>query len=92
MTAPLVEALDGEGRPYRREARSIGELPWESRKPALLDATHRIAAVLGMEAVRSIPFGCPVYRAFGLTRPAAKKHANASLLMISGCNLPLSFC
>lgn len=86
------EALDGAGRPYMRDAQVIGELPHEIRENACAEAARGIGLVLGRAPARSIPFGAPVYLAFGLTRPEAKKHAHATLLLKLGHDVSLSFC
>ena len=86
------EALDGTGRPAMRAATVIGELPHQDRATACAEAAEVIGKMLGRSASRSIPFGAPVYEAFGFTRPAAKAHPKASLLLTLGHNVSLSFC
>jgi hypothetical protein len=86
------EGSDQNGSPAMREARVIGELPYESRLQACIEATHGISVALGVKAIRSIPFGAPVYEAFGLTRQEAKAHKEAKLLLLLGTDVPLSHC
>lgn len=86
------EAL-GEDGPYIRSARVIHELPTpERRLAACAKAADAVGKLLGVVAKRSIPFGPPVYLAFGMTRPDAKSHAQSALLLTHGCDLPLTFC
>lgn len=87
------EALDGNGFPYMRDARVIDELPTlEMRHQACVDATEQIGKKLGLSPTRRIPYGAPVYEAFGLTRPQAIKHSSAALLLQLGCALDLELC
>ena len=86
------EALDGHGKPVMRKATVIGELPHELRKVACVDAAEGIGKAIGLAPRRSIPFGTPVYEAFGLTRPEAKAHPQAGLLLKLGCDVALSYC
>ncbi|MBN6741412.1 hypothetical protein JKG47_12850 [Acidithiobacillus sp. MC6.1] len=82
----LYEAFRVRG-PYWREAILIDELPTpESRISACRAATPVVA---GLPASRQIPFGAPVYTAFGMTLPEAKRHARSALLLKRGCDLPL---
>jgi hypothetical protein len=61
-----------------REAKLIGELPTpEMRRQACAEAATVIGAKLRLNVVRSIPFGAPVYEAFGMKRP------DASLVMVA---------
>lgn len=93
MTRPDYEALDGQGLPYVRPARVVGELPSpEERFVALESATQEVAKLLQINAQRRIPFGGPVFVAFGLTRPQAKNHAQAQLLLTTGDSLSLDYC
>lgn len=88
-----VEALDGQGRPYVRLARTVDELVTpEDRLKALEVATMVVARRLGMAAVRRIPYGAPVYLAFGLTKPQAKRHREAELLLKHGLDIELELC
>lgn len=90
---PDYEALNGQGLPYIRPARIVGELPTpEARLAALDSATHAIAKRLGITALRRIGFGSPVHVAFGLTRPQARNHAMASLLLTAGDDISLDHC
>jgi len=90
---PAVEALDGQGRPYVRPARTVGELLTpEDRLKALEVATMVVARRLGMAAVRRIPYGAPVYLAFGLTKPQAKAHREAVLMLKHGLDIELELC
>lgn len=91
-TRPTYEALDAKGLPYNRPARVVGELPHSDVRAALESATQEISRRLDMAAKGSIPFGSPVYVAFGLTRPQAKSHPEATLLLTHGENLPLDYC
>ncbi len=93
MKIPEYEALDGRGLPFVRLAQCIGELPTpEERCHALEAATMEIAKVLNSVAQRRIGFGTPVHVAFGMTRQAAKNHAQAKLLLMKGDAVPLSRC
>lgn len=86
------EALDSAGKPVMREAQVIGELPHEARQAACADAAIGIGQVLGIAPIRPIPFGVPVYEAFGITRPEAKAHPQAKLLQTHGCAVALAHC
>lgn len=86
------EALDSAGRPVMRDARVIGELPYEARRSACVDAAEGIGQLLNLAPTRAIPFGAPVYCAFGLTRPVAKAHPHADLLLKLGHTVALSYC
>lgn len=86
------EALDGVGKPVMREAKVIGELPHETRLRACADAARGIGDLLGLVSLRPVPFGAPVYEAFGMTRPDATAHAQAKLLLTLGCDVSLSYC
>ena len=87
------EGLDSQGFPVMREAKVIGELPTpETRGEACAEAAAALGAKLGLPLVRSIPFGAPVYEAFGMRRPDAKKHAESTLLLKLGCDVPLGYC
>lgn len=93
MKVPSIEALDGSGLPYVRPARCVGELPAvEDRGLALESATMEVARLLNAAAQRRIGFGTPVHVAFGMTRQAAKNHAQAKLLLMKGEDVPLSQC
>ena len=86
------EALDSTGRPLMREARVIGELPHEARFVACADAAKWIGQSLGLNPVSSIPFGAPIYEAFGLNRPEAKAHPQAKFLLQLGHEVALVHC
>ena len=86
------EALDGTGRPAMRAATVIGELPHQDRATACAEASEGIGKLIERSATRSIPFGAPVYEAFGFTRPEAKAHPQAKLLLTLGHKVSLSFC
>jgi hypothetical protein len=44
-------------------------------------------------AVKRIPFGAPVFTAFAdMNRPKAKHHAESKLLLVTGDDVPLSYC
>lgn len=86
------EALDDTGKPVLRDARVIGELPYEDRATACAEAATGIGQALGSPALRNIPFGAPVYEAFGFTRPEAEAHAQAKLLLTHGHEVALPFC
>lgn len=93
MARPEYEALDGQGRAYLRNARVVGELPSaQDRAAALESATQEVAKLMQVCAQRRIPFGAPVFVAFGLTRPQAKIHVHAELLLTKGCDLSLDYC
>lgn len=93
MVRPDVEALDGHGLPYVRQAKIVGELPTPNARLAALDSgTLEGAKILNLAAVRRIPFGGPVFIAFGITRPQAKNHPKAQLLLTTGYDLSLDYC
>lgn len=85
------EAL-GDGGEYMRDAREIGELPWEMRAQALKDATKQISGLIGQQAARVISSGAPAYLAFDLRPEEAKRHAHADILLKLGTHIPLSYC
>ena len=90
LPRPSYLALNGHGTEYERPARVIGELPLQDRFQALARATEHVAQRADLEAVRSIPFGAPVFTAFkGMTRPHAKSHTWASVLLNAGDDLSL---
>ncbi len=90
LPRPSYLALNGQGTEYERPARVIGELPLQDRFLGLARATEHVAQRAGLEAVRTIPFGAPVFTAFkGMTRPHAKSHTWASLLLTAGDDLSL---
>ena len=90
LPRPSYLALNGHGTEYERPARVIGELPLQDRFQVLARATEHVAQRAGLEAVRTIPFGAPVFTAFkGMTRPHAKSHTWASLLLTAGDDLSL---
>lgn len=83
----------GEHGPYIREARVIHELPTPGlRFKAVADATVKIGNLIKLPPKRIIPFGEPVYVAYGMTQPEAKKHPLAALLLTQGCDVPLARC
>ena len=87
------EGLDGQGYPMMRDAQVIGELPTlEMRAQALAEAASAIGARLQLPVVRPVPFGAPVYEAFGMRRPDVKRHPESCLLMVRGCDVPLEQC
>lgn len=88
---PRYEALDEHGRPLWRAARQIHELPWDARKPAIVEATRALETIMAMPARRMVPFGAPIYEAF-MTRPVAKAHPQAKLLFTFGADLSLDLC
>lgn len=93
MSRPHYEAANSQGLPYIRLAKIVGELPnSDDRLRALDSATQQVARLLNSVATRRIPFGAPVFVAFGLTRPQAKNHAQATLLLTRGQDLSLDFC
>lgn len=92
MHRPNYEALDGQGSPYNRPAKVVGELPTSEVDAALTAATHEVAKLLNITAQRRIPYGAPVYVSFGLTRPQAKNHAQCKLLLTVGHELSLNYC
>ena len=90
LPRPSYLALNGHGTEYERPARLIGELPLQDRFQVRARATEHVAQRAGLEAVRTIPFGAPVFTAFkGMTRPHAKSHTWASLLLTAGDDLSL---
>lgn len=93
MSRPIYEALDRQGIPYLRPAEVVGELPHEARKNALIEATPSIAAKIGIEYVRPVNHGTPVFCAFeNMTRNKAKQHPQAKLLLALGTDVSLDFC
>jgi len=83
----------GEDGPFLRDARVIHELPTpEQRLIACAKAADTIGKLLGIVAKHSIPYGSPVYLAFDMARPDAKKHARSALLLMHGADLPLTYC
>lgn len=88
----MYEGLDSQGRSVIREARTIGELPHEARLSACRMATKAIGELIGMVPRKSISFGLPVFEAFGMSRPEAKAHHHADLLLVSGCDVKLEHC
>lgn len=92
MKRPDYEGLDKHGIPYTRPAITIGELPHEDVSAALTSATREIESLLGVQALRRISYGTPVFVAFGLTRPQAKNHKEARLMLTKGESLSLDLC
>jgi len=92
MQRPNYEALDGQGLPYDRPAQVVGELPQADVDAALVSATQEVSKRLNIAAQRRIPYGAPVFVAFGLNRPQAKNHPEAKLLLTKGDCLSLDFC
>lgn len=93
MERPDYLALDSQGLEYLRKAREIGELPTpEARMAACVEAAGEIARQLGVTAPPTIKFGVPVFQSFGMTRPQAKNHPNAKLLLTPGCDVSLDYC
>lgn len=93
MSRPNYEALNVQGLPYIRPARVVAELPTPgARGIALASATQEIAKRLQAVAQRRIGFGTPVFVAFGLTRPQARVHEHANLLLTTGGELSLDYC
>jgi hypothetical protein len=92
LPIPNYLALDETGVEYARKAVIIGELRHPEILPALKEATEGIGISLGLVPVKDIPFGVPVFTAFGLTLPQAKRHAFSRLLTTCGENVPLMFC
>lgn len=80
---PIVEALDGDGYPYTRQAFTVGELPEHLRQQAL----QKAARVLGFELIR---YGVPLYESAGMTKADAKKDGRA-FLQYRGEDLPLDY-
>ena len=90
LPRPSYLALNGQGTEYERPARVIGELPLQDRFLALARATEHVAEIAGLEAVKTIPFGAPVFTAFkGMTLQHAKSHSWASVLLCAGDDLSL---
>jgi len=93
MERPEYQALDSQGFEYPRPAQVIGELPLEARASALIEATAAIATKVGLNAVKHIPFGAPVFTAFdGMNRPKAKHHVESKLLLSKGDDVSLDYC
>jgi hypothetical protein len=93
MQRPEYLALNEYGLEYSRLALIVGELPLEARAAALVEATSTIAIKTGLVAVKRIPFGAPVFTAFAdMNRPKAKHHAESKLLLVTGDDVPLSYC
>lgn len=92
MQRPTYESLDGQGRPYDRPARVVGELPRSHVDSALASATLEVSKRLNIAAQRRIPYGAPVFVAFGLNRPQAKNHPAAALLLTKGDRISLDLC
>ncbi len=93
MERPDYLALDSQGLEYLRKAREISELPTrEDRLAACVEAAAEIARQLGVAAPPAIKFGVPVFQSFGMTRPQAKNHPNAKLLLTPGADLSLDYC
>lgn len=93
MKRPPYLALDQHGREYERPAKVIGELPLEARSVALIAATARVAKLAGLVAFKTIPFGAPAFTAYeGMTRPIARNHSLASMLLTPGDDLSLDLC
>lgn len=59
---------------------------------ALKIATVHIAALVECSFHSAIKSNLSVYRSFNLTYQDAKEHKHASLLMLTGLDLPVSFC
>ena len=96
---PVIEALDLQGLPYERVARTVEELPSpQARFLALRQITAQIEARSGLRcpadeggsAERIIRFGLPVYESFGLKRADARAHPMAQTLLRRASELPLS--
>ncbi len=93
MIRPDYEALDAQGLPYLRAAKTVGELPTpESRAAALAEASQALGDKLGLTVHKTISFGAPTHLAFNMTRAQAKNHAQASLLLTKGEGLSLDHC
>jgi hypothetical protein len=89
---PDYQGLDGQGFEITREARVIGELPHELREQACAEAAIAIARQLSLPAPAKIKSGVSVFQSFGLTRPKAKVHAAARLLLTPGTDVSLDYC
>jgi hypothetical protein len=83
-------ALNALGKEYSRPPRIIGELHYSIVPDALQQATAVIEGLTGITRSRNICFGTPVYEAFGLRMRDAKRSEHSSLLMLKGCDFPLS--
>lgn len=92
MERPDYVALDAQGAEVKRKAMVIGDLPHQDRGPACVEAAAFIAQQLGMNAPERIHFGTPVFTAFKLTRPQAKNHEQAKLLLTHGHEVSLGYC
>lgn len=89
---PNYEALDDQGFVYMRPAQTIGELPRLLRESALEEATQVIALKLNLKPIGIIQYGVSAYSAFGLDRPAVRKHQHLKLLLTCGDDMPLDYC
>lgn len=79
----VYEALDHNGHPYIRKAKTVDELPSCDLRMKTL---QRIATKLNLE---KICYGVPLYSSLGLTKAEAKK-SNIKYIMLRGCDMPLS--
>ncbi len=77
--------------PYPKDARTVGDLPRPAERiRALQQATERLGYWLGLPVVRRIPFGSPVYLAYGMDVQTARAHPLSSLLLLRGMDLNLT--
>ena len=88
--APQYLALDASGKEYSRPPRTIGELPHAMVINALQQATEAIEKITGLAKTYKVRYGTPVYTSFGLRPCDAKRSKNSWLLMLRGCDIPLS--
>lgn len=82
----------GEAGERVRDAREIGELPWEMRKHAAELAERIIAELLALPAPHRIKLGVPVYQSFDIRPADAKRHHLSVPLMTRDMHVPLHHC
>jgi hypothetical protein len=92
MYEDIMYEAYGEKGDIIRPAKIISELPHELRKEACNRATVGISDHIGIIPDRPIYFGSPVYKAFKMDAPTAKRNPHAVLLLSLGCDVSLSFC
>jgi hypothetical protein len=85
------EAFGQEGA-FIRDARIIGELPNAMRMRACEDATEGVNDLLQIVAQERVAYGTPIYLAYGMTRADASSNPLASVLLLNGEALPLTYC
>tara|TARA_R110001592_G_scaffold47952_5_gene151526 strand:+ start:2452 stop:2742 length:291 start_codon:yes stop_codon:yes gene_type:complete len=88
---PLYEALDKQGMPYIRPAKTVGELPHSHCRAALDKAIESLSDTVRLTHTKPLAYGMPVYHSFGLNHREAARHIHAKLLMTKACDLNLDF-